>query len=232
MNINKMIIGIDRGHNTGKDMGASGIRLEGEMINEVAYPLIELLRNAGHTVHDITGKDGRDLRARALYANTLNLDFVVSIHFNAFDTKANGVEVLYVSNTGKALAEPLQRSIVALGFADRGVKVRTNLYILNAISCPVVLVEGCFCDSKVDMKLYNKDKMIKALYKGITGKEVPKAVVVPTRPPYQERYVKLFQAFYNEATKCDPQLKVDGDYGVKSQDAYKILGTLLSGVYK
>lgn len=219
-----MIIGIDRGHNSGIDMGAKGIRLEGDMINEVAYPLIGLLKGAGHTVYDITG-NGRTLTERANYSKTLKLDFIVSIHFNAFDGVAHGVEVLYVSNTGKSLAEPIQRAIVALGFTDRGLKLRTNLYILNATRCPTVLVEGCFCDSSIDMKLYDKNKMINAIYKGITGEDVI------TKPSYQERYVKLFQAFYNEATKTTPQLTVDGDYGNLSQEAYKTLGKLLGGTY-
>jgi GH24 family phage-related lysozyme (muramidase) len=52
-----------------------------------------------------------------------------------------------------------------------------------------------------------------------------------TRPAYQERYVRLFQIFYNEATKTSPQLKVDGEYGNLSQEAYKTLGRLLGGVY-
>jgi GH24 family phage-related lysozyme (muramidase) len=51
------------------------------------------------------------------------------------------------------------------------------------------------------------------------------------RPAYQERYVRLFQEFYNEATKTSPQLTVDGEYGNLSQEAYKTLGRLLGGVY-
>lgn len=52
-----------------------------------------------------------------------------------------------------------------------------------------------------------------------------------SKPAYQERYVRLFQIFYNEATKTSPQLKVDGEYGNLSQEAYKTLGRLLGGVY-
>lgn len=173
-----MKIGIDRGHNSDKDMGASGIRLEGTMINEVAYSLIELLKSVGHTVVDITG-NGRNLRDRTAYANTLDLDMIVSIHFNASTGAGHGVEVLYKSSKGKALAEPILRAIVALGFTDRGVKLRTDLYILNQTKAPTVLVEGCFCDSKVDMALYNKDKLINAIFKGITGKDAPVKVTVP-----------------------------------------------------
>lgn len=51
------------------------------------------------------------------------------------------------------------------------------------------------------------------------------------KPAYQERYVKLFQTFYNEATKTNPPLVVDGDCGKNTIDAYETLGRLIKGVY-
>jgi lysozyme len=51
------------------------------------------------------------------------------------------------------------------------------------------------------------------------------------KPAYQERYVRLFQEFFNEATQTKPSLTVDGDAGKLTMDAYNILGRLIKGVY-
>ena len=212
-----MKIGVDRGHNSDKDMGANGIRLEGTMINEVAYPLINMLKEAGHTVYDITG-NGRSLTERVTYSKTLDLDFIVSIHFNAFDGDAHGVEVLYISESGKKLAQPVLTEIVKLGFVNRGFKVRPNLHVLKATNCPAFLVEGCFCDSAVDMKLYNKTKLVNAIFKGITGKAyVAKVIKKAVAKPRYSLVLKL--GAKGEAVRYLQkaiEAKVDGVFGINT----------------
>lgn len=77
---------------------------------------------------------------------------------------------MYVYST-KSAAYPaavrVDKEIAALGFRDRGVKVRTNLYVLHRTNSPAMLIECCFVDDKDDVKLYDAKKMAQAIVTGI-----------------------------------------------------------------
>ena len=59
------------------------------------------------------------------------------------------------------------KNVSDLGFKNRGVKVRKDLYYLRKTSAPAMLIECCFVDDKDDVKLYDYKKMAKAIVKGI-----------------------------------------------------------------
>lgn len=89
--------------------------------------------------------------------NELNPDYVVSLHCNAFNTQATGVETLYYHNStrGKAMAEILQRNVVnALKLRDRGVKPKHSEdrggYLLRYTDAPCIIAEPFFIDNNVD----------------------------------------------------------------------------------
>jgi len=76
-------------------------------------------------------------------------DYDISFHFNAYDGKAHGTEVLY--KTQEELAKELSLAIADAGdFFDRGGKLRTDLKFLNSTREKAVLLETCFCDNTPD----------------------------------------------------------------------------------
>ena len=70
-------------------------------------------------------------------------------------------------SAAKPAAERVVEEIAALGFKNRGVKIRTDLYVLRRTNSPAMLVECCFVDDKDDVKLYDAKKMAAAIVDGI-----------------------------------------------------------------
>ena len=63
--------------------------------------------------------------------------------------------------------EATRKEIEALGFKNRGVKIRTDLYVLHRTNSPAMLIECCFVDDKDDVELYDYKKMAAAIVAGI-----------------------------------------------------------------
>lgn len=171
-----MKFAIDIGHNAEtKDTGAVGIEAEDKLTSEVGRLLIALLKKAGHTVVETCPQKGtslRDsLRHRVEVANSSNSNVFVSIHFNAFNTKAHGSEVFALSKAGAAIGSSILDEIIKLGYVNRGVK-RAPFYVLRHTTMPAVLVECCFCDSEEDMRIYDPIKIARAVATGLIG-ELP-----------------------------------------------------------
>lgn len=164
---------IHAGHNF-YTPGAVGYFSETEQDRIVKNKVIELLRNEGHTVYDCTDEDGRsesqNLANIVTLQNSHVVDLDVSIHFNAYNWSAYGVEVLQFSSRTQAVAERILKNIVDLGFKNRGVKDGSSLCVLRKSNCPAILIECCFCDSDIDNGIYNADKMAIAIVKGILNK--------------------------------------------------------------
>ncbi|HIK05650.1 MAG TPA: N-acetylmuramoyl-L-alanine amidase [Trichormus sp. M33_DOE_039] len=167
-----MKFGIDIGHNCPFDTGAVGIKKEDDLTKAVGTFLIQKLKAAGHTVVDCTPNTASSvndsLRQRANKANTNNVNLLVSIHFNAANSKADGTEIYAISNTSKGIAQSVLKEIVKLGFKDRGVKSK-NLFVLKNTEMPAILVECCFCDSQIDMDRFDAEKMAEAIKDGLIG---------------------------------------------------------------
>lgn len=94
--------------------------------------------------------------------NSLNADYLISCHFNAYDNKAQGIEVLYshVSSRGKAFATMAQGKLVKhLGLDDRGIKpTKPNERggsILNKTKPVAILLEPFFLDDIEDKETLN-----------------------------------------------------------------------------
>lgn len=174
-----MKFGIDIGHNCPPDTGAAGIRSEDKLTMEVGNKVISKLRGLGHQVipckPDSASSVSQSLGRRCDIANRNRVDVFASIHFNAFNGKANGTEVLAGSDAGRKIAQSIVNEIVSLGFFNRGVKNGSHLYVLRNTNMTSVLIECCFVDSAKDMQLYDGEAMANAIVKGLTGK-------LPTTP--------------------------------------------------
>ena len=177
-----MVITLHAGHNPDglPGSGAAGYLLESTAARLVVLEMTRLLRLAGHTVYDITVNDGKNqsdvLRRLVQRAEShTDADFHVSIHLNAGasgakDGKTTGTEVLlYDADNSKLkmLASSVTAEISKLGYKNRGLKSRPNLYILKHTSKPCMLIECCFVDDPEDAALFDPLTMAAAICKGI-----------------------------------------------------------------
>ncbi|GFD70365.1 N-acetylmuramoyl-L-alanine amidase [Alteromonas sp. KUL106] len=108
--------------------------------------------------------------------NELEPDFIVSLHCNAFDTKASGTEVLYYHKSvkGKIAAQILNDHLVsALGLSDRGTKAKTSEdrggYLLKSTNATCLIAEPFFIDNNndFDRAMSKYDELVDAYVKGI-----------------------------------------------------------------
>lgn len=82
------------------------------------------------------------LSGRCEFANDWGADLFISVHCNSNGPSAIGIETLYKSEKGKALAKPIQEMMIAAtDDTDRGLKYRSDLYVLNGTNMPAVLAE-------------------------------------------------------------------------------------------
>jgi len=105
-------------------------------------------------------EDGGSYSKLPFYINSnINPKFVVSLHCNAFNTKASGTEVLYYHRSvkGKAMAEVFQKNLLdALELPDRGIKGRGTEdrggFILRYTNAPCIISEPFFIDNNGDLE--------------------------------------------------------------------------------
>lgn len=171
-----MRINVHGGHSL-KCRGASGYLDEVNEDRKVKNRVIEMLRANGHTVYDCTDDNGAsqkaNLRAIVNKCNSHSVDLDVSIHLNAGG--GTGTEVYVYSNKSKAKDEATriaEKVSNTLGIRNRGVKTKTNLYVLRKTSSPALLVECCFVDNAKDKAHWNAENCAKAIVEGILNKSV------------------------------------------------------------
>lgn len=171
-----MRINVHGGHSL-KCRGASGYLDEVNEDRKVKNRVIELLRANGHTVYDCTDDNSTsqnaNLRAIVNKCNSHSVDLDVSIHLNAGG--GTGTEVYVYSNKSKAKDEATriaEKVSNTLGIRNRGVKTKTNLYVLRKTSSPALLVECCFVDNAKDKAHWNAENCAKAIVEGILNRNI------------------------------------------------------------
>ena len=212
-----------------KGSGAVGIVNESIVDREIKDAVIAKLRALGHTVYDCTCENGGSatevLKDICNKANAHTVDLDVSIHLNCYNGSAKGTEVLVYKLGGKAeqYAKNIVNSISELGYSNRGVKVRNDLYYLKHTKNTALLIETFFCDNQEDVNRYNLDAMANAIVKGIIG-EVTSSTEVPTPKPSEpvkpsgyDEWVARLQQELNYQFKRG--LTVDGLKGPKTLNA-------------
>ncbi|MEQ8155174.1 MAG: N-acetylmuramoyl-L-alanine amidase [Clostridiaceae bacterium] len=166
-----MKLAIDIGHNCTYDHGAAGIKSEDGLNLEVGSKLIEKCSSEDIEVVNCLPKSTvslyDSLNKRVNAANASMADFFISIHHNAFPG-AHGTEILCIpGGKGEEVSKIILPEIVKLGFTNRGVKARYDLFVLNKTRMSAILIECAFCDSEIDMSNYDSEKMAEAIFNGI-----------------------------------------------------------------
>ena len=111
--------------------------------------------------------------------DSLNPDYILELHLNAANKKAQGGEVLYcrASSRGKKMAEIIQNNLLKrLKLADRGAKPREKKeaggHILWSTKAPCVVVESFFLDSTRELHRQEVYEALRASVREKVGKEV------------------------------------------------------------
>lgn len=171
---------LDAGHG-GKDPGTSGNGMQEKNLTlTIAQKIEQELQGSGIKVYMTRDSDVYpENSTRAQTANDI-ADLLVSIHINSGPETANGTESLYQVHandsssrlTSKQLAEILQASMISgTGNTNRGVKLRTDLLILNRTTVPSAIVEVVFITNTGDaLKISNpayQDQVAQAIADGI-----------------------------------------------------------------
>ena len=193
-----MRIGVNAGHTiTGPGSGAVGIINESTETRAVGNALMDLLKANGHEVVNCTidkaSSQNAYLAQAVEMANRQDLDYFISFHFNAYNGKGHGVEVY--TYEGRQFADALEvcKNISNLGFANRGVKNGTGLYVVKKTKAKSMLIEVCFVDNVEDVETYKRvgaNTIAEAVYKAIAYTNVdtvqPQPTPAPTPQPAQK----------------------------------------------
>lgn len=152
--------------------GASDFLDESREDRYITRNVIKLLKKNGIVAVNCTinnGKNQRDVLSKicAKCNSVTDAGLHISIHFNSGrndktgDGRTGGTEVLLTENVSDKgdIAKRICNQMAKLGFTNRGVKTRTDLYFLNHTKAPALLVEVCFVDDKDDYMLYKADRM-------------------------------------------------------------------------
>lgn len=172
------IVVLDIGHG-GSDSGTVGNGLKEKEVNfnqgMALYKLLEADPNI--KVYMTRESDVYPtLQFRSALANEINADLFVSIHNNSASASVSGTETLYFPSTtdtrGKAIAQLVQNAIVnKCGMVNRGIKARSDLYVLRTTNMPAILIETGFLSNANDAARINTPSFIstwsKAVYNAI-----------------------------------------------------------------
>lgn len=180
------------GHNEFVQGANWGNRKEHVMDRLVKDAVAVKLRLLGHTVYDDTDEVGKtqvqNLNNIVRNCNSHDVDLVVSFHLNAFDTKANGVEVCYYDQQDLAARVSAQLS-KDIGWANRGAKERRygekRLHVLAETKAPAILIELGFIDNDADMAKWDVDKIANSIVYALTGQTVGSSGNAATQPAKQ-----------------------------------------------
>ena len=178
-----MKIAIRRGHNH-QAIGSVGLVNEVVENEKILTSAIKYLKALGHDVLDVSPSNmssASDLAHGVKKANDWNADVFVSIHCNkAYNTYngAIGSECLVYSKSDaykdEVIAQRIVNNLGSLGFKNRGVKERTDLYELKNTKMNSIIVECFFVEATEDVALYKKlgaDALGKAIAEGITNQK-------------------------------------------------------------
>lgn len=173
-----------RGGHTPTSPGTSGY-IDELKEDRIVYPkVLNLLKNLGHPVIDLTPPDSYAYPDELSYgiskANANSIDLGFSIHFNA-GGGAGGSEVWIDDNASPgtiAIANRILSNLNNLGFINRGIKHAPSERHLGEITntdMPFFIIEVCFTDVSNDKTIYDSigtDTIAAAIAQGITGQTV------------------------------------------------------------
>lgn len=204
-----MKIGINCGHTiSGPGYGAVGLIKESEHTRQVGYALMEKLMSEGIEVVDCTVNRADTnlayLERAVTLANQENLDWFISVHFNASkEHKGRGIEAFTYQGKQHPQAVKICEQVEKLGFRNRGIKNGSHLYTVRNTKAKAILIEVCFCDNEEDIRLYQKvgvEAIATAIAEGLTEDSVKAEAVQDTR---KEMSFEEFVCFVGEIALKD-----------------------------
>lgn len=208
-----MKIAVRGGHNPSAT-GCKAIIDELAEDRKVKDAVIKYLKELRHSVLDVTPGNcnvNADLKYGVDKANSWGADLFVSIHFNKAYSSYNGAigTEVCVYNTlaeGKRIVD----NLAALGFKNRGQKVRKELYELRNTKMKAVIVETCFVEATKDVEIYRKngaDKVGKAIAEAIANKkvQVPKPPTTSNNTSKKEVYYRVCVGSFKEKKNAEDQ---------------------------
>lgn len=137
----------------GGGTGAVGLLAESIETRKIAYEVMRQLADTNHEVIPaVFDKSTNNLKQAVTLSNDNVADLFVSIHLNAGG--GHGTEVYTWKGKQTKRALEVGRKLSALGFANRGVKDGSHLYVIKNTKCEAMLIEVCFVDSELDASLY------------------------------------------------------------------------------
>jgi len=181
-----MKIALTVGHSklkNGNITSANGFINEYEYNKDLAPLIVKYLKQLGHDVDLIICPENKFVKSTEESKYKLNIvnngkyDLIVELHLNASDAStANGIEILYISDDGKAYAERIQVKLSTL-FHSRGINLRNNLYMLTKTEPVAIVLETFFCTNESDCNIgKDKDKVARLVAEGIANKNIPEEV--------------------------------------------------------
>ena len=163
---------LDPGHG-GNDSGAIGVNnlCEKDIVLQVAKKVEELLKKQGLEVKLSRDVDKTlSLKDRTDMANSWKADCYVSIHCNAFNGNAKGLETYSLNENTSNLASNIHSELLNTKAytVNRGTKT-ANFYVLRYSSMRACLAEMAFIDNVEDVKILTQrqDDLATGIAKGI-----------------------------------------------------------------
>lgn len=222
--------GVNDGHTiSGAGSGAVGRVSESKETRKVGAEVRRLFKSEGQGVVDCTidysNSTNENLQMIVNLANRQDLDWFISIHFNA--GRGKGVEVYTYEGRQYQDAVDVCKNIAALGFKNRGVKAGTGLYVIRKTKAKSMLIEVCFVDTD-DANKYLEvgyKAIAKAIVEGVLNRKISGSSnsTVPQKPPVNNSQKPLWELcisgqlvrdLQTELNKqCSAKLKVDGYFG-------------------
>ena len=175
---------IDQGHNPqSPNAGAEGNGLrEQDLVYPIGIELARLLNSdsrfearLSRPTPDTTlgTSNSSSLKLRVQDANAWGADYFISLHANASEfASASGSEGFAFSRPSAAFSlgqDILRRMTDITGLRNRGMQVRTNLYVLRKTAMPAILLELGFITNPGDAFLMrdNPSLFAQGIYQGI-----------------------------------------------------------------
>lgn len=169
-------ITINCGHTiTGKGTGAIGVVHETIKNREVLPYIKSAFEKRGVKVNVVNFYNSENQLVDIVQKANMfsNSQLFISLHLNAFDGKANGVECYYMENNIKTknyankICDQLSFHV---GWKNRGAKIGAY-YVLKNLKYDALLLELGFCDNVEDMKKWNNERIALSIVNGVLGEK-------------------------------------------------------------
>ena len=222
---------IDPGHG-GNDSGAVGVNglLEKDINLSVAKKVKDLLIKQGLDVKLSRDSDKTfSLNQRTKAANEWGADCYISIHCNAYNGIASGIETFSYNNNTNDLTSAVHSEVLATKAYtnNRGLKT-ANFYVLRYTNMRSTLIELAFIDNVEDSKILTQKQeeltlgIVKGICKYVNIEYKPSTDSGgSTNPPEVDTFYRVVCGSYNNRVNAEEELEVLKEKGY--EDAFIVI---------